>query len=111
MDDYIKRDHVINALNKLCDRVCQYSKAQRNVMCSACPLGDAFTVIEDDLPASDVRENMRGEWVERKDIYTRKPDGEITSWEYKCSRCNQLAQLKYNFCFNCGADMRGEKDV
>jgi len=48
MNDYIKRDHVINALNKLCGRVCQYSKAQRKVMCGACPLGNAFTVIEDD---------------------------------------------------------------
>lgn len=50
-DDLISRQAAIDALNKLCGRVCQYSKAQRKVMCGACPLGDAFTVIEDDLPS------------------------------------------------------------
>lgn len=55
MDDYISRDAVVDGLNKLCDRVCQYSKAQRYVMCSSCPLGDAFIVIEDDIPDADVR--------------------------------------------------------
>lgn len=48
--DLIDRDALIKSLDKLCDRVCQYSKAQRKVMCSACPLGHAFTVIEDDAP-------------------------------------------------------------
>ena len=55
MAEYIDREAAIEKLNKLCDRVCQYSKAQRKYMCGACPLGDAFTVIEDDIPAADVR--------------------------------------------------------
>ena len=54
-NDYISRDAVVDGLNKLCDRVCQYSKTQRYVMCSSCPLGDAFIVIEDDIPDADVR--------------------------------------------------------
>ena len=53
-DDYIRRETVVDSLNKLCDRVCQYSKAQRYVMCSSCPLGDADIVIEA-IPAADVR--------------------------------------------------------
>lgn len=72
---------------------------------------DLLSCIGGIAPVVDVREIVRGEWIERKDIYPHKPDGEITSWSYKCSHCNQLSQLKYNFCFNCGADMRGEKDV
>lgn len=48
--DLIDRDALSKSLNRLCDRVCQYSKAQRKFMCSACPLGDAFTVVEDDAP-------------------------------------------------------------
>ena len=48
--DLIDRDALIKSLDRLCDRVCQYSKAQRKVMCSACPLGDAFAVVEDDAP-------------------------------------------------------------
>ena len=48
--DLIDRDALSKSLNALCDRVCQYSKAQRKVMCGACPLGDAFAVVEDDAP-------------------------------------------------------------
>ena len=48
--DLIDRDALSKSLDALCDRVCQYSKAQRKVMCSACPLGDAFAVVEDDAP-------------------------------------------------------------
>ena len=48
--DLIDRDVLSKSLDKLCDRVCQYSKAQRRVMCGACPLGDAFAVVEDDAP-------------------------------------------------------------
>lgn len=49
--DLIDRDALSKSLNKLCERVCQYSKAQRAVMCSSCPLGDAFAVVEDDAQA------------------------------------------------------------
>lgn len=54
----IDADALSKSLDKLCDRVCQYSKAQRDVMCGACPLGDAFSVVEDEaptiIPASEV---------------------------------------------------------
>ena len=46
----IDADALSKSLDRLCDRVCQYSKAQRKVMCGACPLGDAFAVVEDDVP-------------------------------------------------------------
>lgn len=102
MDDYIKREDVINELNKLCDRVCQYSKAQRKVMCGACPLGDAFTVIEDEIPAADVRENVRGAW---------ELDDDCDVYElWRCSVCSTgIFDHRYDFCPFCGADMRGEK--
>lgn len=48
--DLIDRDALSKSLDRLCDRVCQYSKAQRKMMCGACPLGDAFAVVEDDAP-------------------------------------------------------------
>ena len=53
MIDYISKEVVINSLDKLCDRVCQYSKSQRYVMCGACPLGSAFDVIEG-LPETNI---------------------------------------------------------
>ena len=48
--DLIDRDALSKSLDSLCDRVCHYSKAQRKVMCGACPLGDAFAVVEDNAP-------------------------------------------------------------
>ena len=41
-------DALSKSLDKLCDRICEYSKAQRKVMCGSCPLGDDFAVVEDD---------------------------------------------------------------
>ena len=35
MSDLIDRDKTVDAMNRLCDRVCQYSKVQRKVMCGA----------------------------------------------------------------------------
>lgn len=52
MSDLIDREQAIVALDELCDRVCQYSKEQRAVMCGACPLGSAFDVIEN-MPVPD----------------------------------------------------------
>lgn len=49
--DLIDRGALSRSLDELCERICQYSKAQRKVMCSSCPLGDAFIVVEDDAPA------------------------------------------------------------
>ena len=102
MSEYIERDKLVDALGKLCDRVCQYSKRQRKVMCGACPLGDAFAVIEDDIPAADVRPVVRVKWIE--------------DWETGCSECpachdtflweDYKGVAEWNFCPNCGADMR-----
>lgn len=58
MDDYISRQVAIDALDGLCDIVCQYSKKQRSVMCGACPLGSAFDTI-DELPSADAVEVVR----------------------------------------------------
>ena len=48
--DVISRRAVIDALDALCDRECEYSKQQRGFMCGACRLGSAFDVI-DELPS------------------------------------------------------------
>lgn len=67
--EYIDRQSTVDALARLCKRVCQYSEKQRQYMCGACPLGDAFTVIEDDLPAADVRPVPEGGIGEMSDGY------------------------------------------
>ena len=57
-------------------------------------------------PTADVRENVHGEWVRHYD-----EDGDADG--YSCSACREwyyFGNTTLNFCPNCGADMRGEKD-
>ena len=55
----------------------------------------------DDIPTADVRENVRGEWINNM------------NGTYECNICG-CKHSKSNFCPNCGADMRdpiGEREV
>lgn len=59
----------------------------------------------DEIPHADVRENVRGKWSLVTDRYGI--NGESV---WKCSACSEMTISKGDFCPNCGADMRGEKD-
>ena len=62
----------------------------------------------DEQPTADVRENVKGEWIEDA----------IANNIYRCSECGIDApveptrgtEYKSNYCPNCGADMRGEQN-
>lgn len=51
-------------------------------------------------------ERKRGEWIK----WDFKTFGAFGDWEYKCSNCEKVYGGEYNFCPNCGADMRGKND-
>lgn len=53
-------------------------------------------------------ERPQGEWIK----WNFKTFGAMGDWEYKCSNCEKVYGGEYNFCPNCGADMRvkGEKE-
>ena len=63
----------------------------------------------DCVPTADVRENVKGEWIDapnrefcfRADFKTIK----CNKCGYNMPKCDSFAN---NFCPNCGADMRGE---
>lgn len=44
----------------------------------------------------------QGEWIK----WNFKTFGAFGDWEYKCSNCGKVYGGEYNFCPNCGADMR-----
>ena len=105
----IDADAAIDALDSLCDRVCQYSKKQRAAMCGACPLGSAFDVIEE-LPSAQP-EQKPGKWI--------KPTGMMPpeyAGVYRCSECGSFAmrdwkthkQTLTDYCPSCGARMESE---
>ena len=101
-EDAIRREAVINALDKHCDTVCEYSKAQRSVMCGACSLGTAFDVIEA-LPSVQPKAKT-GKWISREKNGTKLP-----FWgRYECSECGECASNS-KYCPNCGCQMEGDK--
>ena len=52
-------------------------------------------------PCKTVEERKQGGWIERFD--------EDSKW-LMCTECHGDSDNAYNFCPNCGADMRGRKD-
>lgn len=58
--------------------------------------------IPDNCPLSAEPQRKKGEWDYTDDMYET----------YKCSECgfNTDDYIEYNFCPNCGADMRGEQE-
>lgn len=47
--------------------------------------------------------------LERKKGRWSKPFN-MGTYNYQCSECEKLSRAMYDFCPNCGADMRGESD-
>lgn len=68
---------------------------------------DQMSAIVKESPAADVVERKRGKWL---DVTTL--DNEFICWV--CSECRHGTDFvyePYNYCPNCGADMRGDSDV
>ena len=63
----------------------------------------------DNVPTADVRENVKGEWIER----TNPNLGKCLRDSIECSVCGcyfcEHDLVRRSFCPNCGADMRGDK--
>ena len=64
------------------------------------------------IPASDVRKNVRGKWIDRKRMGI---DGS-SYWHRECDQCGYKRRdsnpdKDSNFCPVCGADMRKSGDA
>lgn len=94
MDDYIKREAF---LKTWCESYCRPKQNCRE----DCSFYDAIT----QFPAADVRENVRGKWID--DETRPMSDPRLT-----CSNCGsiEVPLVKWRFCPTCGAEMRGEKN-
>lgn len=71
--------------------------------------GKSFAVLLDWLnhqPAADVRGNVKSKWIENHFV-DEKGNDYIGSVE--CDNCGRMLARKENYCPDCGADMRGEK--
>lgn len=106
MDEYIKRKDAKKAILDACG--CDYrcmAETECNGMCDI-HAGIVWGAV-DNIPAADVRENVRGKWI------FEKGDGMTCDDGWYCSNCkhgfhtNVPYFSEYNFCPNCGADMKG----
>ena len=70
----------------------------------------AFKIAIENLSA-DVRENVKGEWIDEKRLSYEYDGNEVVVVTWKCSKCGEETNVRSNFCPECGADMKGEKDV
>lgn len=70
-----------------------------------CELFDALCEISA-LPPADVRPVVRGRWIE----IGEESDGNYSIWFFRCSECQETGVQGMNFCPNCGADMRANKE-
>ena len=102
MSRYIDADALIQHIENL-----QNINSEDDCFCGNL---QAFKSILNFQPTADVVEHKRGEWSLNVDDWF----GDC----YKCSACGEEFILNegnpkdngYNYCPNCGADMRGERD-
>lgn len=93
MDEYIKRQQVIDELNK--EGYTKNMRVHRHIL---------------DIPSSDVKEVVRAHWIKVHGMAPPELHG-----KYVCSVCGSVAMLDWkrhketptNFCARCGAKMEG----
>ena len=117
MTDYISREAAIEAIE---ETDWYHQGESKNMVQGANSLEhqawykeqDVFAALKS-IPAADVRENKRGKWIWHE---TPLHDGTI-AFAIQCSVCKEIftetdvceKPMEYNFCPNCGADMREEQ--
>ena len=70
---------------------------------------DIALICDDFKNKSDYVKRERGEWIKFKAFWF--DSDAVEGYEIiavKCSLCGKESETKYNFCPNCGADMRKE---
>ena len=93
-----------------------YWETARRIIDSPRSKSQMLTVL-DSVPPVEALERKHGEWIERNVTQDRR-DAKIPEWQSaKCSVCGKYHTTpymyyftNYNYCPNCGANMRGEDD-
>lgn len=115
MSDYIRREEVVCKIERLRD------KCGNDEMAFALNWAKELVI---KIPAADVRPVVREKWLAAE--YCHGAEGYEEGWFERraiagdaayCSKCGEFARLDEagayvlsNFCPNCGADMREEKE-
>ena len=96
MDDYIKRDDVIE---ECCDMLKVCFDLDEEIL-------DAIVTTIKEIPAASVRESMGGRWIPIKEMMLngRTHCYEEIATKYRCTRCGTVERDAWKYC-RCGAVM------
>ena len=110
MSEYIDREAVKNAIYARRDR---FNGDDISDIYTSCGLTEADDIV-DSIPAADVVPVRHGRW-EQKEVFETKGNVDELQSAF-CSVCKRFHTTPYsyyfthyNYCPNCGADMRGEE--
>ena len=118
--EYIEREAFLEQKRKQYCKDCARRKGMRNgkyktlyeigeAPCRACGIDDVLNDVED-FPAADVRPVVWGEWIGYPECL--KYTNAYSDDHIVCSVCEECFSImdndceRFNFCPNCGADMR-----
>lgn len=95
MGEYIRKSDVINMVSEMLEDEWGYDGIK----------GDVESIVSK-IPSSDVAPVVHGKWVSCFEDWRKQIEGD------KCSECgfeHYGTNIRdYNYCPNCGADMRGD---
>ena len=78
------------------------NKIARSAFFSAAEKGKVCVVIDKE-PGENVNPVVHAHWI-------KSNCNNVSGLIYECSNCNTVMFNAWNYCPNCGADMRGEQD-
>ncbi len=94
----IDRQQAIDAVRNSYDEILDFTSTGRTI-------ADSVEDILSELPPAQP-ERKKGEWIPHKSVF-----GGLGEKVYTCNQCGyNIGFHAENYCSNCGADMRGERD-
>lgn len=99
MHDFISREDAEQAKCEFLNENGEYAKGWND-----CNREFRKNILE--IPSADVHPVVHGEW--NKAYADHEAFGVRPFYRY-CSKCNEASVYQYNFCPNCGANMKGGK--
>lgn len=76
-----------------------YQKDKETMVCE--------TKILSDVPS--VEQDRKGRWIHERVYSEYSVTGYFILRRCECSECGAICEQEFNFCPNCGTDMRGEE--
>ena len=116
MNDLIIRSALIEKMNDTKIQI-MFDLPVEELLGEDVDMDDFCTLLQDAI--QEYRKLVIGEVINKTPTVEAKPVvyggwmqaiGENYWFDYTCSICGELEEFEYNFCPNCGADMRGEKN-